>query len=375
MSASPRLQRTAIYIGGFLGPFAGQALGVILPEFGGSFGLSVPTASLTLTAYLLPFAVVMLFSTHLVRNLSPSRVILTAYAVTAACTVVLIFSPWWWLFLVAYGIMGIANAFTTPVLQIVLRRVTPPAQLGGALGTYTAMQSLGILATPLVAGLVAEISWRIIFGITFALVCGVLVIKVPHIAPTPPNKRAPAAIDWGATLANMLACYAVGASIIGSAFLIALQADNSFSTNATQRGLIVMCGGLAAALFARVLGQLSDRVGANRMLIASLTIAALSILLIPYAQSPWLLAALWGLTVLTGQTAQTCINVTTLQASGGERTLSTVQAFRYFGSASTPLLILPLFSHNALLGFALAASLLLVAVLALSLRSLRSPGI
>lgn len=374
MTASPRLQRTAIYIGGFLGPFAGQALGVILPEFGSSFGLSVPTASLTLTAYLLPFAVVMLFSTYLVRSLSPSRVILTAYAVTAVCALVLIFSPWWWLFLVAYSIMGIANAFTTPVLQIVLRRITPPAQLGGALGTYTAMQSLGILATPLVAGLVAEISWRIIFGITFALICGVLIIKVPYVSPATLNDHAKEPIDWSAILANMLACYAVGASIIGSAFLIALQADYSFSVNATQRGLIVMCGGLAAALFARTLGQLSDKVGATRMLIASLIIAALNVLLIPQTQSPWLLAALWGLTVLSGQTAQTCINVTTLRASGGERILSTVQAFRYFGSASTPLLILPLFSYAPTLGFALAAGLLFIATIVLVFRSLRSSG-
>lgn len=364
MAPSPTLQRYAIYTGGFLGPFSGQALGVILPEFGASFGLGVNQAALTLTVYLLPFALVMLFSTNLIRALSPSSVIYWAYAVTLACAVVLIATPWWWLFLVAYGVMGIANAFTTPVLQIVLKRITPAGELGGALGTYTAMQSLGILCAPFIAGLAAGVSWRLIFVLTLLGVLFVLLVKVPHVPAQPRTAARAEAIDWPVISAKMVGCYAIGVSVIGLAFIVALQAGNRFDLSPAARGLVVMCGGLASFIFSRQLGRKTDALGASKMVVLSLAVAALCTGLIPLLPSVWLLAPVWGITVLAAQTAQTSINMETLRARGGERVLSTVQAFRYFGSSSTPIIMLPLFNLYPVWGFGAAAAVILLALLA-----------
>lgn len=361
MNSYPSYQRWAIYVGGFVGPFSGQALGVVLPEFGQSFGIGVSTASITLSAYLFPFAIVMLISTRLIARLSPSRVIMWAYAVTLAAAVVLVVTPWWWLFLVGYCIMGVANAFTTPVLQIVLKRITPSSEIGSALGTYTAMQSLGILSAPLIAGVTAGLSWRLIFLLTLAAVLAILLIRVPNVPAEPPRRVSGGGIALAGVAAKMLACYAVGLCVIGLAFIAALHAGERFGLDAFQRGLVIMCGGLLAFIVSRSLGRLGDRIGAQKMLVLSLIAAAMGLALYPVVGSPWLLALLWAVTVTAAQAAQTSINVTVLSAEGGEKFLSTVQAFRYFGSSSTPLLILPVFNLHASWGFFIPAALLVVA--------------
>lgn len=358
------MQRVALYLGGFMGPFAGQALGVILPEFATSFDITLSQASLTLSVYLLPFALVMLISTNLVRSQSPSRVVVVAFAVTLVAALVATLAPWWSLFLAAYAVMGIANAFTTPVLIVVLKRITPANQLGGVLGTYTAMQSLGILSAPLVAGLVADWSWRWLFVLTLAGALFILVVRLPHVPAQTAQTADKGDIVWLPIVVKMAACYAVGIAVIGMPFIIALRAGTVFSLGPTARGLVVMCGGIAAFLFSRYMGKLASRVGAARMLTGALAVAGVGMALLPLM--PWLaaVALVWAATMLAAQTAQTSINMETLKAAGGERMLSTVQAFRYFGSSSTPLLIYPIYTAQPIAAFVVAGAILGVAAAA-----------
>src|SRR3546814_1946284 len=57
-----RLQLIALYAGGFLGPFGGGVVASILPEIGDDLGVGPSAAASSLTAYLLPFAALMLVS-------------------------------------------------------------------------------------------------------------------------------------------------------------------------------------------------------------------------------------------------------------------------------------------------------------------------
>ncbi|MDN5856854.1 MAG: MFS transporter, partial [Actinomycetia bacterium] len=62
MSTPTRLARAGLYGGALLGPFGGGVTVAMLPELGVSFGIPAAEASGSLTAYLLPFAAVMLVS-------------------------------------------------------------------------------------------------------------------------------------------------------------------------------------------------------------------------------------------------------------------------------------------------------------------------
>ena len=355
------LQRLAIYVGGFVGPFTGQTLAVILPEFGQSFGISLSQARWTLTAYLLPFALVMLFSTHLIKNLPPSRVIMWAYWFMVADCVVLIVSPSWVVFVIGYCLMGIANAFTTPVFQIVLQHITPPEKLGSALGTYTAMQSSGIFFAPLAAGVLVLFNWRYLF--VFSLVCMVLivVVRVPFV-PAEVKTAEHTGVDWKNATAGMVGCFAVGFSVVGLGFLTALFAGDQFGLTPPQKGFVVMCGGLAAFIFSRPLGALSDRIGVKTVLVGSLVVSAVGLAVIPVTPHAVVLGLVWGVCVLAAQGAQTAVNVLTLRGRGGRQVISTVQAFRHFGTSSAPALMLPVYTASQGLGFWVPAAIVVAAM-------------
>jgi hypothetical protein len=56
------LARAALYLGGFLGPFGGGVIVVLIPELQRTFDASPEAVTAGLTAYLLPFAALQLVS-------------------------------------------------------------------------------------------------------------------------------------------------------------------------------------------------------------------------------------------------------------------------------------------------------------------------
>ncbi len=347
-------------IGGFLGPFAGQSLSVVLPEFAADFGISLELASLTMTAYMLPLAVTMLFSSYLVRNLRPAGVIRTAYLVIAVAAFVLVVTPVWWLFLVAFIVAAIGNAFTAPLLQQVLKHITPDDKLGQALGTYAAMQSFGLFSAPLVAGVTSLVSWRLMYVFLAVFAVVIVIVRVPDVPASPP---APGSrrfkLNWPIVRA-MLTLLSVGTGVIGMSFIIALYVGDRFGAGPVTRGAIVMIGGLTAFIFARYVGGLADKHGPRPVLAGGLIVAAVALLAI--AVSPWmiLIAVFWGIAVLAVQGTQVSMNMIVLRAPGGTQMLSTIQAFRFFGNSLTPIVILPLYNIHAWWAFLGAACILLV---------------
>lgn len=360
-----KLQGAAIYVGGFIGPFTGQALAVVLPEFAATFGITVSQAALTMSAYLFPFATMMLISGRLVRGIQPHKVVFAAYAVTLPMALLLLVTPAWWLFLICFAIIGIANAFTTPVFQVMLREITPPESLGSALGTYAAMQSLGMLSAPLVSGLSTLVSWRLTFLVTAATAAFILLVRVPVVpAPNASLQQVTGRVQWWPVSINMATSFAVGIGIIGLGFLASLYAEDRFGLEPVGRGLVIMCGGAAAFLAARPIGVMADKYGVRIILIAGGMLGGVSLLVLPVAPWVWALALIWAVTVMAGQGLQATVNLAVLRGSGGSSLLSTVQAFRFFGTAAAPVVFLPIYTGIGAAAFWVAAAgLLVVAVL------------
>jgi len=352
----------AILVGGFVGPFTGQALAVVLTEFAATFGISVGQAAWTISAYLFPLATMMLVSGRLVRRFPPHRVVLTAYAVTLPMALMLLITPSWGLFLACYSTIGFANAFTLPVLQNILRELTPPGELGRALGTYAAMQSLGMLSAPLVAGVSSLVSWRLTFLVTAASAAFILLVRLPKVpAPVASPQRVRGRVEWGPTLIHMATGFIVGAGIIGLAAVTALHVGDAFGLGPAGRGVVVMCGGTAAFLASRQIGAMADRHGARAVLIGSGLLAALALLLLPLAPWVWAAALMWAAAVMAGQGVQATGNLAGISAPGGPSLISTVQAFRFFGSAAAPATFLPIYLGVGPVAFWVAAAALVLA--------------
>ena len=352
----------AILVGGFVGPFTGQALAVVLPEFAETFGIGVGQAAWTITAYLLPFSAVMLVSGRLVRGIQPHKVVWAAYAVTLPMALLLLVTPSWPLFLLCYSTIGVANAFTTPVLQNILREIVPPGGLGKALGTYAAMQSLGMLSAPLVSGVSTLVSWRLTFLVTATAAAFILLARVPEVpAPATSTQRVSGRVQWVPTFIHMLTGFIVGVGIIGLGFLTSLHVGEVFGLGPVGRGAVVMCGGTAAFLASRKIGDMADRYGVRAVLVAGSLLGAVALFVLPVA--PWvvLVALMWALAVMAAQGVQATVNLAVLSGPGGSSLISTVQAFRFFGSAAAPVLFLPIYLNIGHAAFWVAAGALVLA--------------
>ena len=71
------------YIGGFLGPFGGGVVAVLVPQLRDAFDATTAGVAASIPAYLVPFAVLQLVSGTIGERLGRRRVVRTGYIVYA----------------------------------------------------------------------------------------------------------------------------------------------------------------------------------------------------------------------------------------------------------------------------------------------------
>ncbi len=365
-AAGPRatLQRSALYAGGFLGPFGGGVVTSMLPEIGDGLGTDAAAAASSLTAYLLPFALVMLVSGTLGARWGRMRTVRVAYGVYLAASLACFAAPTLELFLGARVLQGCANAFTTPLLLATLAAMTPQHKLGRALGAFGALQAAGQTSAPLIGGLAAEADWRLAF-LAIALVAALLgAVGLPDAARTVPA-------DTGARLRDALRPDVLRVGVVallgwgalgGLGFLLAFRAEDVFGMSPAARGLLLTGFGVAGILTARPVGTLIDRIGARRTVVlgavagATLVAVAGTVGYVAVAAIAWFVAGVASQFLLVG------VNAAVLGAEGGNRggAVSVVQSFRFTGAALAPLTLTPLYATHPSVSFLVPALLLAI---------------
>jgi MFS family permease len=373
-----RLGIAALYVGGLLGPFGGGMTAAMLPELGTDYDVTLGAATSSITAYLVPFAALMLFSGSLGERYGRTRTVMAAYAVYAVAALATAIAPTYELFLAGRVVQGAANAFTTPLLLAALAGTVATGRLGRALGTFAAFQSLGQASSPLVGGLAAELDWRWAF-VGVAVVAGLLaVVGLPAPASSVAVADRPGRLRalWHPDVGRLVAVAAVGWACLGGlSFLVAIRAEDDFGLSAAQRGLLLTAFGVAGLFGARQVGRAVDRFGARRCALAGAvaggTLVALCALWSPVA----LLAVGWAACGAASQFILVSLNTLSLSAVPENRggAVSLVQAFRFGGGAVAPVAFLPLYHWAPVAGFVVPGALLaLVTVLALGTGSRRT---
>lgn len=357
-----------LHAGGFLGPFGGGLTVSALPEVGADFGVTAAVASATITAYLVPFAVVMLFSgTWGVR-----RSVVTAYLVYVVSSLLCVWAPTFELLLAGRAVQGVANAFTTPLLLATIAATTPRERLGRALGLFGSLQAAGQTSGPLFGGLAAETDWRLVF---VGAAVAALALAVNGLPPTPESDRTARSrvslrAAWRPEVLRASAVAMVGWGCLGGiTFLVAFRVDDAFGLGAGERGVLLTAFGVVGILTARLVGHWVDRVGGRRAALVGAVVAAVPVALIGLV--PWLVAVVvaWAVAGLCAQLVLVGLNALVLTDDGDNRagSISVVQAFRFVGAAAAPLTLTPVYHLHPAAGFLLPAALLaLVAPLALA---------
>jgi predicted MFS family arabinose efflux permease len=359
------LQRLALYGGGFLGPFVGGVVVSILPEIGDDLGVGAAAAASSLTAYLLPFALVMLVSGTLGARWGRTRTVRAAYAVYLVSSLACFLAPTLPLFLGARVLQGCSNSFTTPLLLAALAASTPKKRLGRALGIFGAFQAAGQSSAPLVGGLAAEIDWRLSFLVIALVAAAFGLIGIPDAARDEPGAARPRlrdALTLPVLRMGVVALLGWGA-LGGLSFLVAFRAEDVFGLSPTQRGLLLTGFGVAGILTARLVGGVIDRIGARTAVVigavagAVLITAAGTVSLLAVVAVAWFAAGAAGQFILVG------VNAAVLGSSGPNRggAVSVVQALRFTGNALAPITLTPVYAISPAAGFLLPAVLLAVA--------------
>jgi MFS family permease len=347
----------------------------MLPELGTSFGVSAATASLSITAYTAPFAVVMLVSGTLGERWGRRRTVTLAYVAYLITSVACLLAPTLPLFLAARALQGAANAFTSPLLLAALASSVPAARLGRALGWFGSMQAVGQTSAPLVGGLATEVDWRIAFAGVAAVAAVLAVIGVPAgNAVGQLGERPSLRTAWQPSVLRAGVVAAVGwGCIAGLNFLVALRVEEEFGAGAGARGLLLTSLGVAGLLTARLVGGGIDRIGARRSVLLGAALGVLVVIGVGLAPTVWLIGVVWAVGGVATQLVLVGVNAMVLrfapENTGG--TMSTVQAVRFSGAALGPVVITPVYHAEPLAGFLLPAALLAVAVPALLPRERR----
>jgi MFS family permease len=363
--------RVALYAGGFLGPFGGGVVTVLIPDLRHALDTNTTGAAATLTVYLIPFALLQLVSGTIGERIGLARTVRSAYVVYAIASAGVALTSTLAPFLVLRGVQGATNAFTTPLLVAALANATPRPALGRAMATFAAVQTIGVVMAPLIGGLAGAIDYRLAF------IVPAVAALVLATAPLPPHSREDETIP---TLRSALTrrTYRLSAfagaaylSTVGVGFLVALRAADDFGLAAGTRGLLLAGFGFAGMLAGRPVGELIDRRGPLAVLAVGAGASALTIPLVGLAPSAGTLAAAWVLAGIASQTVWATVYTLAVDAAPGNRAgaVSIIGACRFTGNALAPVVWLPLFNTHAWLPFAGAGVLLALLTVAASCSS------
>ncbi|HET9142847.1 MFS transporter [Actinophytocola sp.] len=360
-----QVARTGLYAGGFLGPFGGGVTVAMLPELGADFGVSPSAAAASLTAYLVPFAGLMLVSGTLGSRWGARRSVRAAYLVYVVSSLLCAVSAWFPLFLAGRVLQGAANAFTTPLLLVAVAASTPRHRLGRALGLFSSMQAAGQTSAPLFGGLAAEVTWRLAFlGVA-------LVALALAVAGMPGQERAGASEPvrlrsaWRPAVLRLGVAVLVGWACLGGvSFLVAFRVEDDFGLGAGARGLLLTGFGVLGLLCARRVGHLIDRIGGRTSAMVGALAGAVPVALVGLLPSVAGVAVLWALAGVAAQFLLVGVNAMVLSGEGANRSgaISVVQAFRFFGLALAPVVFTPVYHASPAAAFLVPAALLVLVV-------------
>src|SRR5260370_42172182 len=110
-----------------LGPWGAGVVTAMLPQLGASLYTTRGGAAASLTAYFIPFAAAQLVSGTLGERWGRRRTVRTAYLVYLVSSLACALSPNLHVFLLGRGVLGVANAFITPLLLAGLADAVPRA--------------------------------------------------------------------------------------------------------------------------------------------------------------------------------------------------------------------------------------------------------
>lgn len=257
----------------------------ILPAISQNLGITVSSAALIITAYMLPFGLFQLIFGYLADRFGKRQVISFAmifFTVSAAlCSIAFGLTD-----LAIYrALTGVFAASVMPISLALIGDVFPINERQTAIGTFMGISFLGQGLSMAIGGSIAFfLNWRGVFGVyaVLALLSVILLFTIGKNIPSVKNTDSKVFTPYikliknGASLKIYILVLFEGIFLIGSfsflgGFIAAQYGFNNFII-----GLIMTAFGIMAVIGGRVSGKISARIGRKKTVIFGLISALIA---------------------------------------------------------------------------------------------------
>src|SRR5215210_4240970 len=203
MDPAKRLTLVAAIMGSFVVSVDATVVNVALPAIEEDLGGGLAGQQWVVNAYLLFLASLILIGGSLGDLFGEQRIFRFGVSGFGAVSALCAIAPTIEVLVVARALQGVFGALLTPAALAIIVATFPPAERGGAIGSWTAWSGIAMVVGPLVGGqLVDSVSWRAIFAINvpFVLITLAMSTRIPAARVNRPDAR----VDGvGATLAAL----------------------------------------------------------------------------------------------------------------------------------------------------------------------------
>ena len=170
----------------FMSHVHGMLLPPILGQVKEAFGVSYTQVALAITVFNIASALLQTPTGFLVDRIGPRFMLTGGLILSAAAIAAAALLPGYWFFIIAYGLMGVANTVYHPADYSILSATVDGKKIGKAFSIHTFAGYLGFGVTPaMVLGTAALWGWHGAFlfvaGLTFAV--AILLIVAGSVLP------------------------------------------------------------------------------------------------------------------------------------------------------------------------------------------------
>jgi EmrB/QacA subfamily drug resistance transporter len=196
MDRPKRLALVAAIMGSFVAGLDATAVNVALPAIRADLGGGLAGQQWVSNAYLLTLGSLILVGGSLGDVFGERRVFSIGVAGFGLMSLLCALAPSIGVLITCRALQGAFGALLMPSALAVIVTAFPPAERGGAIGSWTAWSGIATVVGPLAGGyLVDVVSWRLIFAINVPFVVATLMLVAQAVAAQA-RGRAHAPVDW-----------------------------------------------------------------------------------------------------------------------------------------------------------------------------------
>jgi EmrB/QacA subfamily drug resistance transporter len=166
-------------LGSFMVALDGLVVTTALTRIRADLGASLAELEWTINAYALSFAVLLMAGSAIGDRVGRRRMFVGGLAVFSAASTACALSPSMGWLIAARTVQGAGAALVMPLAMALLSAAFPPAERARALGIFSGLSGLGVLAGPVVGGAIVQgLAWEWIFWLNVPI--GAIAIVLVH---------------------------------------------------------------------------------------------------------------------------------------------------------------------------------------------------